>query len=89
MNINLLIEANKTKGASLIGTIKLVKDNLNCTIKEATDLVVNSPSWLHHKANFEQQQANLWSVIEELADSVEFDSTGNPVYTISIKDDGL
>jgi hypothetical protein len=50
--IDLFISNLRTFGASLIGTMKIVKEKLNLSLAEAQDITLISTAWNDHKEFF-------------------------------------
>ncbi|MEM7574710.1 MAG: hypothetical protein AAF433_17525 [Bacteroidota bacterium] len=79
------INSAKANGSSLIGCIRLVSEHFKLKISESTELVLNSPAWIEHQADFIAQQQELWEEIGKLVDEVEINDDGTTSYLFDLK----
>ncbi|PHI17999.1 hypothetical protein CEQ90_19545 [Lewinellaceae bacterium SD302] len=65
------IESMKRNGASFIETVRFVTKKYHCSINEANELILNSPSWEFYKKTFCSLQDQFQSCLSEMADRIE------------------
>ena len=78
--IHNLLDLYKFEGSSLITSIGRLRSHLNISLAEAKDIVINSPTWISHKNNFNAWKDELNKVLEQESDEIIVGDSGKVEY---------